>query len=346
MLSKPAASSGGARLAMLCGGVVAAGVAHALLQEQMLYAMPAKMPLVVTAYEFGVCSSLSGAYLLLAGGGGARAPLWPLARISALVFASLVSGNVALRWVSFPVKVIVKSCKLLPTMALGSLLLHKSYTVWDHAAALLLCCGLVGFTLASHGSAAREPSGGEEEQQTSWVGLALLMLAVCCDAVQVLLQERMMRSHPLLTPMHVMLFTNGAAAPPRGQSGAPRLALLTLPSPLPGIAFAAVVAAIAFTGEVDAVPVGLPWGRLLLYGASSWIGVCCFLALTRSHGGTAAVVATNSRKLVSICLSFIVFPKPVSGMMFLSGASVVSGVAIHATRKATMPTPMPKRRAE
>jgi len=321
MLSKPAASSGGARLAMLCGGVVAAGVAHALLQEQMLYAMPAKMPLVVTAYEFGVCSSLSGAYLLLAGGGGARAPLWPLARISALVFASLVSGNVALRWVSFPVKVIVKSCKLLPTMALGSLLLHKSYTVWDHAAALLLCCGLVGFTLASHGSAAREPSGGEEEQQTSWVGLALLMLAVCCDAVQVLLQERMMRSHPLLTPMHVMLFTNG-------------------------IAFAAVVAAIAFTGEVDAVPVGLPWGRLLLYGASSWIGVCCFLALTRSHGGTAAVVATNSRKLVSICLSFIVFPKPVSGMMFLSGASVVSGVAIHATRKATMPTPMPKRRAE
>ena len=112
MLSKPAASSGGARLAMLCGGVVAAGVAHALLQEQMLYAMPAKMPLVVTAYEFGVCSSLSGAYLLLAGGGGARAPLWPLARISALVFASLVSGNVALRWVSFPVKVIVKSCKL------------------------------------------------------------------------------------------------------------------------------------------------------------------------------------------------------------------------------------------
>mmetsp|Transcript_34918 Transcript_34918/g.115732 ORF Transcript_34918/g.115732 Transcript_34918/m.115732 type:complete len:327 (-) Transcript_34918:213-1193(-) len=321
MLSKPAASSGGARLAMLCGGVVAAGVAHALLQEQMLYAMPAKMPLVVTAYEFGVCSSLSGAYLLLAGGGGARAPLWPLARISALVFASLVSGNVALRWVSFPVKVIVKSCKLLPTMALGSLLLHKSYTVWDHAAALLLCCGLVGFTLASHGSAAREPSGGEEEQQTSWVGLALLMLAVCCDAVQVLLQERMMRSHPLLTPMHVMLFTNG-------------------------IAFAAVVAAIAFTGEVDAVPVGLPWGRLLLYGASSWIGVCCFLALTRSHGGTAAVVATNSRKLVSICLSFVVFPKPVSGMMLLSGASVVSGVAIHATRKATMPTPMPKRRAE
>mmetsp|Transcript_319 Transcript_319/g.956 ORF Transcript_319/g.956 Transcript_319/m.956 type:complete len:327 (-) Transcript_319:248-1228(-) len=321
MLSKPAASSGGARLVMLCGGVVAAGVAHALLQEQMLYAMPAKMPLVVTAYEFGVCSSLSGAYLLLAGGGGARAPLWPLARISSLVFASLVSGNVALRWVSFPVKVIVKSCKLLPTMALGSLLLRKSYTVWDHAAALLLCCGLVGFTLASHGSAAREPLGGEEQQQTSWVGLALLMLAVCCDAVQVLLQERMMRSHPLLTPMHVMLFTNG-------------------------IAFAAVVAAIAFTGEVDAVPVGLPWGRLLLYGASSWVGVCCFLALTRSHGGTAAVVATNSRKLVSICLSFVVFPKPVSGMMLLSGASVVSGVAIHATRKATMPTPMPKRRAE
>jgi len=112
----------------------------------------AKAPLVVTAFEFGVCSSLSVIYLAIFGRNGARPPLWQLLRISILVFSSLVSGNIALRWVSFPVKVIIKSCKLLPTMALGSLLLDKAYSIWDHAAALLLCCGLVGFTLASDGT--------------------------------------------------------------------------------------------------------------------------------------------------------------------------------------------------
>ena len=127
-------------------------------------------------------------YLIFFGRGGARPPLWPLVRIALLVFCSLVSGNIALRWVSFPVKVIIKSCKLLPTMALGSLLLAKAYSAWDHLAAVLLCCGLVGFTIASDGS--DEPSEVKIHKESSLLGVALLFFAVCCDAVQV-------PSHPL-----------------------------------------------------------------------------------------------------------------------------------------------------
>ena len=72
------------------------------------------------------------------------APLLTLLRISVLVLSSRVSGPVALRWVSYPIKVVVKSCKLLPTMALGSLLLRKRYTRADQMAAVLLCAGLIG----------------------------------------------------------------------------------------------------------------------------------------------------------------------------------------------------------
>jgi len=135
------------------------------------------------------------------------------------------------------------------------------------------------------------------EKSTSLVGFALLFFAVCCDAVQVLMQERLMKSEPKLTPMHVMAYTNG-------------------------LAFAGVAAAIFATGEADALPPGIPWKRLMFYGATSWVGVCCFIALARSHGGTAAVVATNSRKLLSIVLSFLVFPKPLTGAMLLSGMYV------------------------
>ncbi len=295
--------------ALLCLGVVGAGVAHALLQEQLVHKMPSRMPLVLTAYEFGVCSALSATYLAIYGWNGPPPRPLPILRVSALVCASLVSGNIALRWVSYPVKVIIKSCKLLPTMALGALLLGKRYSVWDHVCAVLLCCGLVGFTLADATEAADASSSDAATSGTSLLGVALLLLAVCCDAVQVLLQERLLRDEPHYTPMHVMVQTNG-------------LGLL-----------AVLAALVASGGSADVASDSLPWMRLVLYGATSWFGVSCFLALARTFGGTAAVVASNSRKLFSIVLSFLVFPKPCSSMQLVSGLSVLSGVSIHVYRK-------------
>ena len=65
------------------------------------------LPLLITSFEFGCCSSLSLITLLLMGTNPMNAPRWTLLRISLLVLASLLSGNVALRWVSYPVKVCV-----------------------------------------------------------------------------------------------------------------------------------------------------------------------------------------------------------------------------------------------
>jgi len=235
-----------------------------------------------------------------------NAPRWTLLRISALVLASLVSGNVALRWVSYPVKVVVKSCKLLPTMALGALMLRKRYTLFDQLAAVLLCAGLVGFTLADRDDSGRPSSQGGG---SSPFGVGVLLVAVSCDAVQVLLSERMLRAAPHLTPMHVMLYTNG-------------------------FAFVAVSAMILATGEHQHIPAeGLPLAQLTLYGACSWVGVCCFIGLTRSWGATAAVVATNSRKLLSIVLSFLLFPKPFKTSFAFSGLAVVGGVLLHTYSK-------------
>lgn len=285
--------------------LVAAGCLHGVLQEQLVHEGSAG-PLTVTSFEFGCCSVLSLIFLLLRGEDPTNVPLGSLLRISVLVLSSLVCGNVALKWVSYPIKVVVKSCKLLPTMALGSLLLRKRYSMNDQVAAVLLCTGLIGFTLAEKGS-----SGG---RASSPLGVGLLLLAVSCDAVQVLLSERMLKQAPHLTPMHVMLYTNG-------------------------FAFVAVAAMLAFSddrGLAVAIPSAaealqtLPWGRLMLYGASSWVGVCCFVTLTRSFGATAAVVATNARKLLTVTLSFLLFPKPFTAAYALSGAAVVAGVTLHA----------------
>merc|ERR1712087_241276 len=166
-------------------------------------------------------------------------------------------------------------------------------------AATLLCAGLVGFTLAE-----RTPSGSAE-RQSSPLGVALLLFAVSCDAVQVLLQEQLMKSQLHLTPMHVMMHTNG-------------------------LSFVPVLCAIFLTGEVSQMPDKLPWIQLVLYGASSWVGVCCFIALTRTWGGTGAVLTTNTRKLLSIVFSFVFFPKPWNSGLLLSASTVLAGAAVHA----------------
>ena len=216
--------------------------------------------------------------------------------ISMCVLASLVSGNIALRWVSYPVKVVAKSCKLLPTMLLGSALLGRRYSAYDHIAAVLLCIGLVGFTLADAGS---KSSG----KGSSPIGIALLVFAVSCDAVQILLSERMLRSNPHMTPMHVNLYTNS-------------------------FAFVGVFGALLSSGELSKAPASIPWGMLAMSGTLSWVGVCCFIQLTRSHTGTVAVITTNMRKLLTIVLSFLIFPKELPPGFLLSSGAVVAGVAV------------------
>lgn len=308
--------------------LIAAGCWHAVLQEKLGHQLMKKLLFTITSSEFGACSGLSLLYLLATGRPTDvgyvgfmpnDVPVRKLLQISCLVLSSLVSGNLALRWVSYPVKVVAKSCKLLPTMALGTLFLRKRYSAKDCLAAMLLCAGLVGFTLFDSGGASGKPS----DKASSPFGVAMLLFAVSCDAVQVLLSERMLRAAPHLTPMHVMLYTNG-------------------------FAFLAVLSSIFVTGEYKALAeVEVPWGTLFMYGASSFVSVCCFITLTRTWGGTAAVIATNSRKLLTVVLSFILFPKPFNAGFGLSGLAVVAGVLVHrkAGKKPAAPASAPKGKA-
>ena len=191
-------------------------------------------------------------------------------------------------------------------MALGALLLGKRYSRHDQSAALLLCAALVGFSFAGRG--AKSSTG---EKGSSPIGVGVLLFATGCDAVQVLMSERMLKAAPHLTPYHVMLYTNG-------------------------FAFLAVLAGILATDELGSAraDLSIPWVRLMVYGTCSWFGVCCFISLTRQCGATAAVVATNARKLLTVALSFVLFPKPFSIGFAVSGLAAMGGVYLHSRGKA------------
>ncbi|KAL1514690.1 hypothetical protein AB1Y20_003778 [Prymnesium parvum] len=276
--------------------IIGAGIIHGWLQEELMGSLGGQSPLIITSFEFVCCTALSIGWLLT-NQCSLRAPHLQLFQMSLLVLASLVAGNLALHWVSYPVKVVLKSTKLLPTMAIGALLLGKTYAFTDCIAALLLCIGLIGFTWTDSGTSGSTTA-------SSPAGVALLMVAVTCDSLQVLLQEKVMRSWPHLTPMHVMAHTNG---------------------------FALVVLTPFLFGTIDwsELPRDLPWRTLVLYGSSAWIGICSFIALTRQWGASAAVITTNSRKVATVVVSFIVFPKTLEPSFVLSGCLVIAGIYLH-----------------
>ena len=116
--------------------LIAAGALHAIIQEQIMHEL-GHLPLLITSFEFGCCSVslfaaaaaaaqqqsfmpplikprarlaffsqlLSLLMLLAQRENPSNAPRFSLLQISLLVLCSLVSGNVALKWVSYPVKV-------------------------------------------------------------------------------------------------------------------------------------------------------------------------------------------------------------------------------------------------
>ena len=88
------------------------------------------------------------------------------------------SGSVALSYVNFPVKVVIKSCKLIPTMALGIFILRRAYSAMEYCAAGMLCIGVAAFTLVD----------SKVSPKFDVTGIALLCLAVAGDSFTVNLQ--------------------------------------------------------------------------------------------------------------------------------------------------------------
>lgn len=187
-------------------------------------------------------------------------------------------------------------------MLMGVLLLGKRYSWVQYICALLLCFGVVGCTYADKWVA----SG----QSSSATGVCLLLVAVCCDAISPVVQERMLGKYAV-GAAELMVRTNL-------------------------IALIGILAAWAISRESDAyatLPPDLDHSWLLLtlsvYGASSYVGVSFMLALIEVWGSAVSVAVGTLRKVVTIVLSFLWWSKPFSATFALSGLAVVAALVLN-----------------
>lgn len=289
-------------------GLVAAFVVQNFLQEYT-FAMPGfRYGTLMAFVEFATCAALAGVERKATG----TASVWDRTRtlveyaaLSLVLPLSSASGTSALAHVNMPVKVIFKSSKLLPTMLVGRLVNGTRYSAWDVGSAAALCLGVAAFTLAD---------ASVSPHFDSW-GVALLLMAVVLDAAVPNCQQRLMAGRATaVTPqtavatvaaskLEVMFYTNLIGAAIIGAS------LLWGAEGAEGVAFCA-----ANPAAVTA---------LLLYGASTYVGISFYITTVKRYGAVSAITVTTLRKILTLMVSFVYFGHSWSVVHVLSAAAVL-----------------------
>eukprot|EP00455_Lapot_gusevi_P013437 TRINITY_DN16544_c0_g1_i2.p1 TRINITY_DN16544_c0_g1~~TRINITY_DN16544_c0_g1_i2.p1 ORF type:complete len:409 (-),score=36.62 TRINITY_DN16544_c0_g1_i2:35-1138(-) len=295
------------QLAICTTGVFFFFLVHDYLQELITRAEKFHFGLFLTLMEFSSCAFFPYLFSSLR-----RSPLpaptaWrSYIYLSAMLLASVACANASLKFVNFPIKVVFKSCKLIPTMIVGVLLLSKSFSLKNYLSAFLLCMGLVGFTLAD----AQNSSTG-----FSLDGVLLLTCSVVLDATIPNFQEKVMNSSPFASSEQVMMYTNLIG-----------LGFLSVLLVLTGELFDAIV----FLSQPQHFSVIL---YLALFSLVAYTGVSFYMALVHEFGGVFAVALTTIRKVLTVVLSFVLFPKQFSTSFLYSGLCVVAGLMLSASSK-------------
>eukprot|EP00240_Pyramimonas_obovata_P003693 CAMPEP_0118949124 /NCGR_PEP_ID=MMETSP1169-20130426/49067_1 /TAXON_ID=36882 /ORGANISM="Pyramimonas obovata, Strain CCMP722" /LENGTH=356 /DNA_ID=CAMNT_0006895687 /DNA_START=182 /DNA_END=1249 /DNA_ORIENTATION=+ len=226
----------------------------------------------------------------------------PYLGLSVLVFMSTALSNHAVHYVQYPVKVVFKSSKLMPTMLVSTCIGNsKAFGVVDYAAALLLCIGTAGFAYG----------GGKGKEGIllleSIYGCGLLLLSVFADAFLPNLQQKVMAKD--VSPERLMMKTNFIGA---------------------GI----LLVAMAVTGHMfDCIDFSIRHPKaninLVLCAVTLFVAVFCMTRLVKTAGSVFSVTVATLRKGATVIMSYLIFPKEVSALHVVSLILVASGLVLH-----------------
>lgn len=129
-------------------------------------------------------------------------------RITSLCYiTAMLCSNEAIIYVSYPVIVLSKSCKLIPTMVVGQLVEgRRLYGVSEWLAAAGICCGIVLFQIS------KLASSDGSNNSSSVRGLVLLSISLTMDGVLSACQNRIKQCSYIPNAAETMLWLNSYAA--------------------------------------------------------------------------------------------------------------------------------------
>jgi len=213
--------------------------------------------------------------------------------------------------------------------------INEKYNVLDYVAAMFLCLGAAGY-------AYRSESTNNGNQRTSWYGIVLLMISTTCDALLPNLQQILMMSSSdgnndgpsSISSRKTILYGNEDNKEQllnqyKGLSAA------TVMVNTNAVGFLSLFFYMIFSGSLMSfIVVALANPHLMLYltcvGLSLSTAVLAYTKLIKTRGSVTAVTVATIRKIVTVMLSYIIFPKPLSHIHVYSLLLVLVGVGLAA----------------
>lgn len=230
-------------------------------------------------------------------------PTIEFAKMGFLYIGAMYASNSSLNYVDMVTQVIAKSCKPIPVLVVGTLIMGHTTSMARVLCVVLLCCGVSLFFLMGD----ERSDSKHRSRETTLFGVAFLAVSLLFDGLSGSYQDRVIKKFNTNT-YDLMVYTN-------------LFAVLYVAAGL--LVTGEGVLALAFVRAYPAVLVDIA-----IFSATSAIGqVFIFNALTRV-GALLLSVVTTSRKFFTVFLSILWFGHHLSSGQWLGVALVFAGVTI------------------
>lgn len=243
--------------------------------------------------------------------------------LSLLRALDLSMATSAMRFITYPTKVLMKSTRVVFTMVLGVFIGNKTYRFRDYAAAGLLVLGLALFLHA-------------DSRESSVVfhpaGIVMMIISLLCDGAFGNWSEKVMRDYRVghdefQVQLYFLAFLAVAsAALARGEL-------------ISGIQFFLLQdgAADEVSGHEDDATVDWAIGKrekilaLVFFSTAGLFGSSCAGAITKHSGALAFSITSTARKAITLFLSFALFHNTstlehISGMLIFLSALILKSI--------------------
>ena len=226
---------------------------------------------------------------------------------------SSVCQYTALLYVSFPTQVLFKSNKIIPTMAMGKVLLSKTYSLREYLEALAISMAVAIFILNEKGKKASD-AGDDENKESASLGIICLCLYLICDSFTSQWQSRVFRIWKL-SQYQMMLGVNAFSL------------VYTLVKTL---ASGEVFRSLGFLLHFPQAAF-----HIVLFSVASTVGQLFIFYTIKRFGAVVFSMIMTTRQVLSMVLSCVIFGHALSGISILAAGVVfyILGLRIHRRMK-------------
>lgn len=203
-------------------------------------------------------------------------------------------GLISLKYIIFPLQVVVKSCKAIPVMFGEMIFANVRHSLSKKISVFLMCSGVVLFTLLGK---KKGGSGGMSLDSDTVFGLGMVFLALVCDGLYGPYQNKIVDKYKP-SAYHLMFNMNMWEA---------MFSLVIC------LTTGEIGNAYAFIKKHPSV-----CRELLQFGAAMGIGNMFIYNLQRDFGALVVTTTTTMRKLISVMFSVLWFGHSLAGSQWIA----------------------------